>query len=79
MIDLGDITTARGTEMLLPIWIRLMGTLGTPMFNFKIGADQIEEALERRGDATVPVNPLRAACALALAIWASVPYPYKEW
>lgn len=36
VIDLGDITTARGTEMLLPIWIRLWGALGTPMFNFKI-------------------------------------------
>jgi len=36
IIDLGDITTARGTEMLLPIWIRLWGALGTPMFNFKI-------------------------------------------
>ena len=36
VIDLGDITTARGTEMLLPIWVRLMGALGTPMFNFKI-------------------------------------------
>jgi hypothetical protein len=36
VIELGDITTARGTEMLLPIWVRLMGTLGTPMFNFKI-------------------------------------------
>src|SRR3954470_4467642 len=35
-IDLGDITAARGTEMILPIWLRLMGTLGTPMFNFKI-------------------------------------------
>ncbi len=35
-IDLGDITTARGTEMLLPIWLRLWGALGTPMFNFKI-------------------------------------------
>ena len=35
-IDLGDITTARGTEQLLPIWIRLMGTLGTANFNFKI-------------------------------------------
>lgn len=34
--DLGDITTARGTEMLLPIWIRLMGAFGTGMFNFKI-------------------------------------------
>jgi predicted dinucleotide-binding enzyme len=36
VIDLGDITTARGTEMLLPIWLRLLGALGTPMFNFKI-------------------------------------------
>ena len=36
VIDLGDITTARGTEMLLPIWVRLWGALGSPMFNFKI-------------------------------------------
>ena len=36
VIDLGDITTARGTEMLLPIWLRLWGALGTPAFNFKI-------------------------------------------
>ena len=36
IIDLGDITTARGTEMLLPIWLRLYGALGSPMFNFKI-------------------------------------------
>ena len=36
IIDLGDITTARGTEMLLPVWVRLFGTLKTPMFNFKI-------------------------------------------
>lgn len=36
VIDLGDITTARGTEMLLPIWLRLMGALGTATFNFKI-------------------------------------------
>jgi predicted dinucleotide-binding enzyme len=36
IIDLGDITTARGTEMLLPIWVRLWGALGTPMFNFRI-------------------------------------------
>jgi 8-hydroxy-5-deazaflavin:NADPH oxidoreductase len=35
-IDLGDISTARGAEMLLPIWLRLMGALGTPMFNFKV-------------------------------------------
>jgi hypothetical protein len=36
IIDMGDITTARGTEMLLPVWVRLWGTLKTPMFNFKI-------------------------------------------
>ncbi|MBK7105213.1 MAG: NAD(P)-binding domain-containing protein [Ignavibacteriae bacterium] len=36
IIDLGDISTARGTEMLLPIWIRLWGALGTPEFNFHI-------------------------------------------
>ena len=36
IIDMGDITTARGTEQLLPIWVRLWGTLQTPMFNFKI-------------------------------------------
>jgi hypothetical protein len=36
MIDLGDITNARGTEQLLPIWVRLYGTLQTPLFNFRI-------------------------------------------
>lgn len=36
IIDLGDITTARGTEMLMPFWLRLWGTLKTPMFNYKI-------------------------------------------
>jgi hypothetical protein len=36
VIDLGGIDTARGTEMLLPVWLRLMGALGTATFNFKI-------------------------------------------
>jgi predicted dinucleotide-binding enzyme len=36
IIDLGDITTVRGTEMLLPIWLRLFGALQKPVFNFKI-------------------------------------------
>ncbi len=36
VIDLGDITTARGTEQLLALWVRLLGTLGTANFNFKI-------------------------------------------
>lgn len=36
ILDLGEISAARGTEMVLPLWLRLMGTLGTPVFNFKI-------------------------------------------
>lgn len=36
IIDMGDITTARGTEQLLPLWIRLLGVLNTPMFSFKV-------------------------------------------
>lgn len=36
IIDLGDITTARGTEMLLPLWICLWGTLGTHLFNIRV-------------------------------------------
>ncbi|MFJ5862415.1 NADPH-dependent F420 reductase [Pseudarthrobacter sp. NPDC092439] len=36
IIDLGDITTARGTEMVLPLWLRLWGALGHADFNFKV-------------------------------------------
>ena len=36
IIDLGDMTTARGTEMMMPMWLRLWGSLKTPMFNYKI-------------------------------------------
>jgi predicted dinucleotide-binding enzyme len=36
ILDLGDITTARGTEMYLPLWLRLWGALGTGVFNVKI-------------------------------------------
>lgn len=36
VIDLGGIETARGAEMLLPLWLRLMGALGTAQFNFKV-------------------------------------------
>ena len=35
IIDLGDITAARGTEMYLPLWLRLMGAVG-PQFNIKV-------------------------------------------
>jgi 8-hydroxy-5-deazaflavin:NADPH oxidoreductase len=36
IIDVGDITTARATEMLLPLWVRLFGAWKTPMFNFAV-------------------------------------------
>jgi 8-hydroxy-5-deazaflavin:NADPH oxidoreductase len=36
VIDLGDLSSARGTEMLMPVWLRLWGALGTPLFNLKI-------------------------------------------
>lgn len=36
IIDLGDITNARATEMMLPLWVRLYGALGTPEFNFGV-------------------------------------------
>jgi predicted dinucleotide-binding enzyme len=36
VIDLGDISTARGTEMYLPLWLRLWGALGSATFNLKI-------------------------------------------
>lgn len=36
VIDLGDLTTARGTEMYLPLWLRLWGSLGTGIFNIKV-------------------------------------------
>ena len=36
VVDLGDITTARGTEMYLPLWVRLYGKLNIPAFNIHI-------------------------------------------
>jgi predicted dinucleotide-binding enzyme len=36
VIDLGDISAARGTEMLMPLWLRLMGSLGHADFNFHV-------------------------------------------
>ncbi len=36
VIDLGDITNARGTEMRLALWVRLYGALKMPMFNMRI-------------------------------------------
>jgi predicted dinucleotide-binding enzyme len=36
VIDLGDITTARGPEMYLPLWLRLWGAFKTPNLNIHV-------------------------------------------
>jgi predicted dinucleotide-binding enzyme len=36
VVDLGDITTARGAESYLPLWLRLWGALKTPDFNIHV-------------------------------------------
>jgi len=36
IIDLGGLQAARGMEMYLPLWLNLMGTLGTASFNIKV-------------------------------------------
>lgn len=36
VIDLGDLSTARGTEMFLALWVRAMGALGTAEFNVRL-------------------------------------------
>jgi predicted dinucleotide-binding enzyme len=36
IVDVGDISAARGQEMLLVLWARLFGALATPTFNFHI-------------------------------------------
>jgi predicted dinucleotide-binding enzyme len=36
IIDLGDIAGARGTEMYLPLWLRLMDVVGGATFNIKV-------------------------------------------
>lgn len=36
VLDLGDITSARGTEMYLPLWLRMWGAVQTPNFSVKV-------------------------------------------
>jgi hypothetical protein len=38
LLDLGDITCARGTEQILPLWVRVYGATKNGAFNFKIVA-----------------------------------------
>lgn len=40
ILDLGDITTARGSEMYLPLWIRLWGNIKSPNFNVHVVRSQ---------------------------------------
>jgi predicted dinucleotide-binding enzyme len=36
VVDLGDLTAARGQEMFLALWVRLYGAGGSPMFNVHV-------------------------------------------
>jgi 8-hydroxy-5-deazaflavin:NADPH oxidoreductase len=36
LIDLGEITMARGTEMYMALWLRLFGVVQTPAFNINV-------------------------------------------
>lgn len=40
VMDLGDITGARGMEMYLPLWLRLWGATGTGHLNVKVVTEQ---------------------------------------
>ena len=40
VLDLGDITAARATEMYMPLWLRLWGAAGTGALNIKVVAAQ---------------------------------------
>jgi predicted dinucleotide-binding enzyme len=39
ILDLGDITAARGLEMYLPLWLRLWGATGTGVLNVEVRTD----------------------------------------
>jgi hypothetical protein len=36
VVDLGDLSTARGAEMILPLWVKLREAMGTARFNFRL-------------------------------------------
>jgi 8-hydroxy-5-deazaflavin:NADPH oxidoreductase len=39
VLDLGGIRAARATEMYLPLWLSLMGAVGSPVFNIRVVRD----------------------------------------
>ena len=47
VLDLGDITAARSTEMYLPLWLNLMEQLGTLHFNIELAREV--ESVDREG------------------------------
>ncbi len=47
VLDLGDVTAARSTEMYLPLWLNLMGQLGTLHFNIELAREV--ESVDREG------------------------------
>ena len=36
ILDLGDISSSRGTEMYLPLWLRILGATNNGAFNIKV-------------------------------------------
>jgi predicted dinucleotide-binding enzyme len=40
VLDVGDISAARGTEMYLPLWLRIMGAVGGPVFSVRLVAPE---------------------------------------
>ena len=36
VLDLGDVSSARGPEMYMAMWVRLWGATGTASLNFKV-------------------------------------------
>ncbi len=36
LIDLGDLTASRGMELYLPLWLRMLGAVGNPLFNVHV-------------------------------------------
>ncbi len=43
LVDLGDIKAARGTEMLLPVWLLLMTVIGHSHFGFKVVGAELNQ------------------------------------
>ncbi len=44
VLDLGDISAARGMEMYLPLWLRLWGATGTAVLNVEVRSEAKPEA-----------------------------------